>query len=363
MTRAVMGTRARLGVDFGTTRVVVAAADRGNYPVLSFETGDGRAEWFPPLVALRGPDRRYGWDAWALQGERGWTVVRSLKRVLVDAGPDSDLEVDGARHPVLPLLAGMAGALRQALGRPDTPEVMLGVPANANSNQRYLTVEAFRQGGFQVLGLLNEPSAAAVEFGHREGIEGRLLVYDLGGGTFDASLVELDERTRTVLASEGIATLGGDDFDLALAELVVGETRLDALSAPELFRLLEECRRQKEALHPNTRRIAVDLDHAREGWGRSRSPSPTSTRAAGPSSRRPSTPCRRSWARRRWRRSTSPGAGASCRWSRACCGKHSGGACAGARTRARPRRSGSPSRLMPPPATPSATCSRGTSAY
>jgi hypothetical protein len=79
--------------------------------------------------------------------------------------------------------------------------------------------------------------------------------------------VALDEKVHAVIASEGIVTLGGDDFDHVLAEMAVGETALTDLSAGELFRLLEECRRQKEALHPNTRKIVVDLDHCREGWG------------------------------------------------------------------------------------------------
>src|SRR5262249_18167206 len=130
-----------------------------------------------------------------------------------------------------------------------------------------LTIEAFRRAGFQVLGLLNEPSAAAIEFGHSQKLKGRLLVYDLGGGTFDASLVDLDERTHTVAASEGIATLGGDDFDHLLADVALEGVAPRQLTAGELFRLLEECRRRKQALHPNARRIVVDLDHAREGWG------------------------------------------------------------------------------------------------
>jgi molecular chaperone DnaK (HSP70) len=257
----------KLGVDFGTTRVVVAAVDRGNYPILSFETRDGTADWFPPLVALRGSERRFGWDAWAVQGEPGWTVVRSLKRVLEDAGTETCLEVDGACYPLMDLLTGMTTELRRALGLGDPVEVMLGVPANANGDQRFLTIEAFRRAGFQVLGLLNEPSAAAIEFGHSQKLKGRLLVYDLGGGTFDASLVDLDERTHTVVASEGIATLGGDDFDHLLADMALEDAGRGELSAAERFRLLEECRRQKEALHPNTRKIVVDLDHAREGWG------------------------------------------------------------------------------------------------
>ena len=264
----------KLGIDFGTTRIVTAAADRGNYPLLTFDTREGNADWFPSLVALRGDERRYGWDAWTVQGEPGWTAVRSLKRILEDAGAHTSVEVDGARYPLMELLTGMIADLRRGLSLAPPLEVMLGVPANANSNQRFLTVEAFRRAGFQVLGLLNEPSAAAIEFGHSQKIEGRLLVYDLGGGTFDASLVELDDKTHTVVASAGIGTLGGDDFDHLLAEMAVGEAVLGGLSGAELFRLLEECRRQKEALHPNTRKIAVDLDHVREGWGQVTIPAP-----------------------------------------------------------------------------------------
>ncbi|MBI3681105.1 MAG: Hsp70 family protein [Acidobacteria bacterium] len=151
-------------------------------------------------------------------------------------------------------------------------EAMIGVPANANSNQRFLTAEAFRLAGFDVLGVLNEPSAASIEFGHRNKKDAQkkklLLVYDLGGGTFDASLVEHDEQTHTVLASDGITTLGGDDFDYVLAELALSAAGLSKgkITDSELFRLLEECRRKKESLHPNTRKLAVDLDCVREGW-------------------------------------------------------------------------------------------------
>jgi hypothetical protein len=99
-----------------------------------------------------------------------------------------------------------------------------------------------------------------------------LLVYDLGGGTFDVSLVEVDDRTHSVLASEGIATLGGDDFDEVLAELALEAAGLsaaerDSLTQAEHFLLHEECRQKKEALHPNTRRISIDLESVRDGWG------------------------------------------------------------------------------------------------
>ncbi len=276
----------KLGIDFGTTRIVVAAVDRGNYPVVGFERPDGVWwDWYPPLVAVAGDRIRYGWEAWQAQAEPEWTIVRSLKRFLEDAGPLTEVEVGRRRFLMLDLLAGLMGSLREALLgastlsiQPNEPlEVMLGVPANANTNQRFLTVEAVRRAGFQVLGLLNEPSAAAVEFTHarRDKLPTRgpttLLVYDLGGGTFDASLVSTEENRHAVVASEGIPTLGGDDFDEILAELAldaagVSRKERDSLSQAEWFRLHEECRQRKEALHPNTRRITVDLESVRDEW-------------------------------------------------------------------------------------------------
>ena len=272
----------RLGIDFGTTRIVVAAVDRGNYPVVTFEGTDGISwEWFPPLIGVQGGARLYGWDAWAAQMDAECTVLRSMKRLLAEAGPNTRVEIGDASASVMEWLSEMMGALRTALVEgsslnlqpSEKLEVMLGVPANANSNQRFLTVEAFRAAGFDVLGLLNEPSAASIEFAHRNRLDRdrteRMLVYDLGGGTFDASLVDVDARAHSVVTSEGIATLGGDDFDELLAELAMQQSGSSAgdWSQAEHFRLMEECREKKEALHPNTRRIVVDMDRVRDGAG------------------------------------------------------------------------------------------------
>ena len=275
----------KLGIDFGTTRIVAAAADRGNYPLVAFESPDGEMrEWFPPLVAVRGKERRFGWAAWAVQGEREWTVLRSLKRLLKRAGPATRLNIDSEEIPVIELAAELLSAFRQHLRQASTLsvdrlepfEVMIGVPANANSNQRFLTAEAFRAAGFRVLGLLNEPSAAGIEYGHRENSQSQkthrgLLVYDLGGGTFDASLLDTEDGKPVVIAAAGLPDLGGDDFDEVLAELALEtagrSAERESLSDAESFRLLEECRERKEALNPNTRRIIVDLERVREGWG------------------------------------------------------------------------------------------------
>ena len=223
-------------------------------------------DWFPSLVAVRAGQRLYGWQAWACQQYPNWTIVRSLKRVLQDAGPATILQLGDEAVPLMQVLREMAAALRAALPQ-ERLEVVLGVPANANSNQRFLTVEAFRSAGCDVIGLLNEPSAACIEYSHKAKVTGPILVYDLGGGTFDASLVEVGVKTHQVLATDGIPTLGGDDFDEALAEMAVSHEDREELSQAEQFRLLEECRVKKEALHPNTRKITLDLDHVREGWG------------------------------------------------------------------------------------------------
>jgi molecular chaperone DnaK (HSP70) len=284
----------RLGIDFGTTRVVVALVDRGNFPLVSFEAPDGQAhDWFPPVAAVNGEARLYGWEAIAAQEDENWTVLRSLKRSLRSANPHTLVAVAGQQIPLRQLMAEMMMALKAQLlehsnlgaesggadggAAEEKLEVMLGVPANANSNQRFLTEEAAQAAGFTVLGLLNEPSAAAIEFAHRNSAERKsrvgsgLVVYDLGGGTFDVSLVTLGETEHTVEASDGIPSLGGDDFDEILAALV-----LESLSASlgedvrlkpqERYRLLEECREKKESLNPNTRRVTLDLDRVRAGW-------------------------------------------------------------------------------------------------
>ena len=274
----------KLGIDFGTTRIVIAAADRGNYPLVCFDAPDGAtADWYPSLVAVRGEERRYGWAAWEAQTEEGWTTIRSIKRLLEDAGPRTVIDLGDSQVSLQELLEGLTRDLRTALLERSNLNIkieepfqaVLGVPAHANSNQRFLTVEAFRRAGFDVLGVLNEPSAASIEFGHRERVgktaKESMLVYDLGGGTFDASLVALDDSVHHVIASEGIPSIGGDEFDQILADLALDTTGIsaserDGISAAGWFRLLDECRIKKEALNPNSRRLIIELENVNPEW-------------------------------------------------------------------------------------------------
>ena len=265
----------------------MAVADRGNYPLVNFEAPDGQVrDWFPSLLAVCGEKRVYGWEALGHQGEPGWTMVRSLKRLLKNGGPQTELEIAGQRLQLSEALTEMMAALRCELvekstlgaSKRDKLQLMLGVPANANSNQRFLTQEAARAAGFEVFGLLNEPSAAAVEFAYRNSSDrkrrtkGGLLVYDLGGGTFDASLVVLGETEHSVIASDGIPDLGGDDFDEILARLALARAgrpqgKEPTLTAGEWFLLFDECREKKESLNTSSRKLTIDLERVRKDWG------------------------------------------------------------------------------------------------
>jgi len=272
----------RLGIDYGTTRTVVCTIDKGNYPVVTFQNEEGdHQDWYPSLIAARKGERFFGFDAAARQKEPGWETRRSLKRELGRLSPDSPVILGGQPIEALELLSEFLGSLRGDLAkrsnlriRRNTPlEAMISVPANANSNQRFITIEAFRRAGFKVLGMINEPSAAGIEYAHNTMTSHALLrrehvvVYDLGGGTFDASVINVAEKRHEVLNSRGISHLGGDDFDRIMLDLAL--RRADSGDPDDTQRqvLIDECRERKEGLHPNTRRIAIDLGRALQGCG------------------------------------------------------------------------------------------------
>jgi actin-like ATPase involved in cell morphogenesis len=229
---------------------------------------DGRW-WFGEQARARMADGRS--DAWA---------TASVKRLVSDLPPDDP--IPGAPGPTtaLALLEAYLRWVRQRLctrsnlDLPADPHVplpaMVAVPANASTRQRYLTLEAFRRVGFLVQGQVNEPTAAAIEYAHREpaALSPRspkryVVVYDLGGGTFDSAAVSLEGRRFELLTSEGIGQLGGADFDAVILDLVRQSLREAGVPAAALDRLptaaaLELCRDAKEGLRASSRRLVVD---------------------------------------------------------------------------------------------------------
>src|SRR5437588_5336627 len=148
----------RVGIDFGTTHTVVAEVDRGNYPVVSF---DGEDAW-PSLIAADAHGQlRFGVEAAAVRHEPGWSVLRSFKRLLNEAGPQTEVKLAGRSHRLADLLTGFLAQLKTDLQRRsnatlapgETIEAAISVPANASSAQRLLTLDAFVAAGFHVVAL------------------------------------------------------------------------------------------------------------------------------------------------------------------------------------------------------------------
>jgi molecular chaperone DnaK (HSP70) len=266
----------RLGIDFGTTRTVVVAEQNGNYPICTFTWKGELKEYIPSLVAIKDGDLYFGWEAAEHLDDPGVRALRSIKRLTGRLSPEDPVDLGpGCSMSMMDLMTSfLSHVKRMILDHGNLPieeksriGVMAATPANANSNQRYITLEAFKRAGFPLLGAMNEPSAGAVEFLHRylrnlgpRSPKKYLVVYDLGGGTFDTSVVGIAEQGHTVLSHEGIAELGGDDFDEIILELVleaIGVSRRD-LSSTDQVRLLEECRERKEGLSANTKKMVVD---------------------------------------------------------------------------------------------------------
>lgn len=266
----------RLGIDFGTTRTVVASSVDGRYPIAVFETPRGFTEFVPGLAVRGNHDLTLGWDAVSELGPKSLAVIRSIKREASSRLPDDRLGDLGIDATALELTTDYLRFLRRMLYErsnlelePNEPlEAMVAVPANAATSQRYLTVEAFNRAGFRVLGLINEPTAAAIEYAHnnlaslgRRSPKRYVVVYDLGGGTFDTSAVSLVDRRFELIASEGIGRLGGEDFDQVILDLALQQAGIAPASLDRLVTttLLEACREAKEALSPSSRRLLIDL--------------------------------------------------------------------------------------------------------
>jgi molecular chaperone DnaK (HSP70) len=271
----------RLGIDFGTTRTVVACADRGNHPVVDFvdEAGDSRG-FIPSVVAERDGELRFGLDALAVADDPSFTMVRSFKRLLSRSrGGAEIIEVGSSLLRADEVVAGflshvrhallLRSNLRRTLTKQQELRAAVGVPANAYAAQRLITLEGFRRAGFAVTAIVNEPSAAGFEYTHRhrDTLTSRrdlVVVYDLGGGTFDASVVRMTGHHHEILATAGLPQLGGDDFDAVLAEIALAAAGIDpgTLSPRTAGRWLEQCRLAKESLHPNSRKVTIDLEAA-----------------------------------------------------------------------------------------------------
>ena len=259
--------RVAVGIDLGTTHSLVAALRHGVAECLPDEQGQ---VLLPSAVRyLEGGRRHIGAAALAAQAEDAENTLVSVKRFMgrrladvagteklpyrfVDgAGMLAIATRDGEKTPV-EVSAEILAALRQrAEDSFDTDEIfgaVITVPAYFDDAQRQATKDAAQLAGLNVLRLISEPTAAAVAYGLDNGSEGLYAVYDLGGGTFDISLLRLTQGVFEVVATGGDAALGGDDIDHALADWALAQAGLVAATPHDKRAALVAARAAKEAL-------------------------------------------------------------------------------------------------------------------
>jgi len=269
--------RLAVGIDLGTTNSLVATVRNGVAVVLN--DADGHA--LLPSVVRYAPDGSVavGYAAQAEAARDPKNTIVSVKRFMgrglkdiahaesapydfVDAPGMVRLRtVAGVKSPVevsAEILRTLRLRAEAALGGPLVGAVVT-VPAYFDDAQRQATKDAAQLAGLNVLRLLNEPTAAAIAYGLDNAAEGVYAVYDLGGGTFDLSILRLSKGVFEVLATSGDAALGGDDFDQRLFCWIVEQARLALLSPEDARLLLAKAREAKEQLttHAETRVTAT----------------------------------------------------------------------------------------------------------
>ncbi|MBO7406013.1 MAG: molecular chaperone DnaK [Clostridia bacterium] len=217
-----------IGIDLGTTNSCVAVMEGGD-PVVITNAEGGRTT--PSVVAFtrataQKPTERLVGDLAKRQAvtnpER--TII-SIKR---DMGTDRKIEIDGKRYTPPEISAMILQKLKadaeNYLGTPVT-QAVITVPAYFSDSQRQATKDAGRIAGLEVLRIINEPTAAALAYGLDKENEQKIMVFDLGGGTFDVSILEIGDGVFEVLATNGNNRLGGDDFDKKVMDYILGEFR------------------------------------------------------------------------------------------------------------------------------------------
>ncbi|MDP1739562.1 Fe-S protein assembly chaperone HscA [Polaromonas sp.] len=264
--------RIAVGIDLGTTHSLVASVRNGIAECLP--DAQGRV-LLPSVVRYRLDDkgtdgRQIGFDALSAQVQDPKNTIASVKRLMgrniEDIGNRARLPYELIDKPGMVTLQTVAGekspvevsaeilaTLRYRAEDTFDDDIfgaVITVPAYFDDAQRQATKDAAQLAGINVLRLINEPTAAAIAYGLDNASEGVYAIYDLGGGTFDISILRLSQGVFEVVATGGDSALGGDDYDHALADWVLAKAGLaaDTLTAGDRAALLQAARACKEAL-------------------------------------------------------------------------------------------------------------------
>ncbi|MFN3397641.1 MAG: Fe-S protein assembly chaperone HscA [Sulfurimicrobium sp.] len=268
--------RLAVGIDLGTTNSLVATVRSGLAVVLNDENG---RPLLPSVVRYTRDSVEVGCPALQMQAVDPQNTIVSAKRFmgrgLSDIADAAHMPYSFVNEPGMVRIRTVAGVkspveisaeilkvLRQRAEKSLGGELVgavITVPAYFDDAQRQATKDAARLAGLNVLRLLNEPTAAAVAYGLDNGAEGVYAVFDLGGGTFDISILKLSRGVFEVLATNGDSALGGDDFDHRIYCWILEQAGLSALNHQDARLLLTHARAAKETLteHPEAHITAV----------------------------------------------------------------------------------------------------------
>lgn len=208
-----------IGIDLGTTNSCVAVMEGGEPVVIPNPEG---ARTTPSAVAFKNGERQVG-EVAKRQAVTNPNTILSIKRHM---GSDYKVEVEGKKYTPQEISAIILQKLKsdaeQYLGE-TVDKAVITVPAYFNDAQRQATKDAGKISGLEVLRIINEPTAASLAYGLDKGEDQTILVFDLGGGTFDVSILELGDGIFEVKATAGNNQLGGDDFDERIIKFLIGE--------------------------------------------------------------------------------------------------------------------------------------------
>jgi len=277
--------RLAAGIDLGTTNSLIASVQSGNAKTLTDHKGH---DILPSIVSyqstLQGDEILVGDEAKALSVSDAQNTIVSAKRLIGRSlsdiqskypslpyqfcGDENHPEIvtcQGNINPVqvsAEILKKLAQRAELALGG-ELTGVVVTVPAHFDDAQRQSTKDAAKLAGVNVLRLLNEPTAAAVAYGLDSGQEGVIAIYDLGGGTFDISILRLNKGVFEVLATGGDSALGGDDFDVVLVDYLVEQANLTRPLSPSLERQLmqQACAAKEQLTTQDNVDVALVLDN------------------------------------------------------------------------------------------------------
>ncbi len=242
-----------IGIDLGTTKSCAAVWQDGAPVMIPNREGNRTT---PSVVALVGGKRLVG-EAAVRQAElTPERIVRSIKR---EMGTSARIRMDGHQYSPAEISAMILRQLREDaeeyLGEPVT-EAVISVPAYFTDAQRQATRDAATIAGLTVRRMLNEPTAAALAYGVNNEPVSKVMVYDLGGGTFDVSVLDIRDKQIKVLATAGNSRLGGDDIDRMLCEMLCRR------AAAQFSGLLADGRQSEESLLLNSPQITGLLTRA-----------------------------------------------------------------------------------------------------